>query len=102
MKKNRIILGVFCFLVIVSLVGLAWAEVKTVTTTILDRTGKKSIIFKNDEGKEINAEVSSGRSAITIAGKRGSLKDLKPGMKIKITYNEDGGPNEPTAIEVLE
>lgn len=102
MKKNRIVLGMFCFLVIVAMAGLAWAEEKTVTTTIIKLDGKKSVIFKNDKGNEINAEVSSGRSAITIAGKRGSLKDLKAGMKIKITYNEDGGPNEPTAIEVLE
>ena len=102
MGHKKALVWVLFSLFIFTMVSIAWAEEKTITTTITAREGKKSIIFKNDQGKDINAEISSGRSPITIAGKRGSLNDLKAGMKIKITYSEDGGPNEPSSIEVLQ
>jgi hypothetical protein len=102
MKNNKALVWVLCSLFIFTVVGIAWAEEKTVTTTLIRVEGKKSVIFNNDQGKEINAEVSSGRSAIKIGGKSAAYKNLKAGMKMKITYNEDGGPNEPTLIEVIE
>lgn len=102
MKNKKVLTWVICSIFIFMVAGITCAEGKTLTTTILRVEGKKSVIFNDDQGKEINSEVSSGRSAVTIGGKRGAYKDLKAGMKMTITYPDDGGPNEPTEIIILD
>lgn len=57
----------------------------------------RKISFKHN-GKTIQSKVSGSRTKITIGGKPGKRKSLKPGMACEIDYKA-GGNNEPKTID---
>ena len=64
-------------------------KMPTVKTTLKQvGDGGRDILFEV-EGKEHKAEVSSGRTQITIAGQKAERKDLKPGLACDVSYPGD-------------
>ena len=68
--------------------GLA-GKMASVQTTLKDvKNGGRAIVFEV-KGKSQSADVSSSRTQITIAGKKASRKELKPGLQCKVSYPGD-------------
>ena len=100
MKQKKFWVWVLCSFFVFSMVGLAWAQEKTVTTSNYQVDGKY-IIFKNAEGKTIESKMSSSRTVIKVKGESMGRDDMKAGLgKMTIIYVEDGDENEPKSITI--
>lgn len=83
--------------------GGALAKSVTVNATVVEIDDEhKWFTFKTDDGKEVECKISSKRTGVKKGGKSVSRKEVKPGVKINITYKPDGDKNEPSIIKILE
>jgi len=100
MKKKKFWVWVVCSFLVFSMIGLAWAQQQTVTTSDYDVDGK-FVIFKNAEGETIESKMSSSRTEITVKGQSKGRDDMKAGLgKMTIIYEEDGEDNEAKKITI--
>lgn len=68
--------------------GLAGKESSVQTVLKEVNNGGREIVF-DVKGKKQSADVSGSRTKVMIAGKKANRKELKPGLKCKVSYPGD-------------